>query len=75
MIKDYQKQSVRGLGLSNLLIGKVEKDCFLKQKDYITVNVLKKNKIALNLYKKKGYAIIKNKNSKTFVMKKNCIHT
>ena len=63
----------RGLGLSKLLIGKVERDCFLKQKDYITLNVLKKNKVALNLYKKKGYAIVKNKNSKTFLMKKNCI--
>ena len=63
----------RGLGLSKLLINKVERDCFLKQKNYITLNVLKKNKIALNLYKKKGYAIVKNKNSKTFVMKKNCI--
>ena len=63
----------RGLGLSKLLIGKVERDCFLKQKDYITLNVLKKNKVALNLYKKKGYSIVKNKNSKTFLMKKNCI--
>ena len=63
----------RGLGLSKLLISKVERDCFLKQKDYITLNVLKKNKIALNLYKKKGYAIVKNKNSKTLVMKKDCI--
>ena len=63
----------RGLGLSKLLISKVERDCFLKQKDYITLNVLKKNKIALNLYRKKGYAIVKNKNSKTFVMKKDCI--
>ena len=63
----------RGLGLSKLLIGKVERDCFLKQKNYITLNVLKKNKIALNLYRKKGYAIVKNKNSKTLVMKKDCI--
>ena len=63
----------RGLGLSKLLINKVERDCFLKQKNYITLNVLKKNKIALNLYRKKGYAIVKNKNSKTLVMKKDCI--
>ena len=68
-------EKFRGLGLSKLLIGKVERDCFSKQKDYITLNVLKKNKVALSLYKKKGYAIVKNKNSKTFVMKKNCIHT
>ena len=61
----------RGLGLSKLLIDKVERDCFLrKQKDYITLNVLKKNKEALNLYKKLGYSIFKNKNSKTIVMKK-----
>ena len=64
----------RGLGLSKLLISKVERDCFLKQKDHITLNVLKKNKIALNLYRKKGYAIVKNKNSKTVVMKKDCIN-
>ena len=63
----------RRLGLSKLLIDKVERDCFLRQKDYITLNVLKKNKIALNLYRKKGYAIVKNKNSKTIVMKKNCL--
>ena len=63
----------RGLGLSKLLISKVERDCFLKQKDYITINVLKKNKIALNLYRKEGYAVVKNKNSKTLVMKKDCI--
>ena len=63
----------RGLGLSKLLINKVERDCFLKQKNYITLNVLKKNKVALNLYRKKGYAIVKNKNSKTLVMKKDCI--
>ena len=63
----------RRLGLSKLLIDKVERDCFLKQKDYITLNVLKKNKEALNLYKKLGYVIFKNKNSKTIVMKKNCL--
>ena len=66
-------EKFRGLGLSKLLIGKVERDCFLKQKDYITLNVLKKNKVALSLYKKIGYAIVENKNSKTFVMQKNCI--
>ena len=63
----------RGLGLANLLIDKVERDCFLKQKDFITLNVLKKNKEALNLYKKLGYVILKDKNSKTIVMKKNCL--
>ena len=62
----------RGLGLSKLLIDKVERDCFLKQKDYITLNVLKRNKEALSLYKEVGYTIVKNKNSKTFVMQKNC---
>ncbi|GIR29659.1 hypothetical protein CM15mP43_12830 [bacterium] len=60
----------RRLGLSKLLIDKVERDCFLRQKDYITLNVLKKNKEALNLYKKLGYVIFKNKNSKTIIMKK-----
>ena len=64
----------RGLGLSKLLIDKVERDCFLRQNDYITLNVLKKNKEALSLYKKLGYDILKNKNSKTIVMKKNCLH-
>ena len=63
----------RGIGLSKLLISKVERDCFLKQKDHITLNVLKKNKEALSLYKKLGYDILKNKNSKTIVMKKKCI--
>ena len=66
-------EKFRGLGLAKLLLCKVERDCFLKQKDHITLNVLKKNKIALNLYRKKGYAIVKNKNSKTVVMKKDCI--
>ena len=63
----------RRLGLSKLLIDKVERDCFLRQKDYITLNVIKKNKEALSLYKKLGYVILKNKNSKTIVMKKNCL--
>ena len=66
-------EEFRGLGLSKLLIGKVERDCFLKQKDYITLNVLKKNKVALSVYKKIGYTIVENKNSKTFVMQKKCI--
>ena len=52
---------------------KVERDYFLIQKDYITLNVLKNNKEALSLYKKLGYVILKNKNSKTIVMKKNCL--
>ena len=63
----------RRLGLANILIDKVERDCFLKQKDSITLNVFKKNKQALSLYKKLGYVILKNKNSKTIVMKKNCL--
>ena len=63
----------RRLGLAKLLLDKVERDCFLKQKDCITLNVLKKNKEALSLYKKLGYDILKNKNSKTIVMKKKCI--
>jgi len=66
-------EEFRGLGLSKLLIVKVERDCFLKQKDFITLNVLKKNKVALSLYKKIGYTIVENKNSKTFVMQKKCI--
>ena len=63
----------RGLGLAKLLIGKAERDCIIKEKCYITLNVLKKNKEALSLYKKLGYVILKNKNSKTIVMKKKCI--
>ena len=63
----------RGLGLAKLLITKVERDCLFKQKNGVTLNVLKKNKEALSLYKKLGYAIFKNKNSKTIVMKKNCV--
>ena len=63
----------RRLGLAKLLLDKVERDCFLKQKDCLTLNVLKKNKEALSLYRKLGYDILKNKNSKTIVMKKKCI--
>jgi len=59
--------------LATLLIAKVERDCFLKQKDYLTLNVLKKNEETINLYNKLGYSIFKNKNSKTIVMKKNCL--
>ena len=61
----------RGLGLAKLLITKVERDCFLKQKGDIKSNILKKNKEAINLYKKLGYSTFKSKNSKTIVMKKN----
>tara|TARA_Y100000768_G_scaffold179137_1_gene134159 strand:+ start:372 stop:866 length:495 start_codon:yes stop_codon:yes gene_type:complete len=64
-------EKFRGLGLAKLLIAKVERDCFLKQKDYITLNVLKSNEEAISLCKKLGYSIFKNKNSKTIVMKKN----
>ena len=64
----------RGLGLAKLLIGKAERDCIIKEKGYITLNVLKKNEEAINLYKKLGYSIFKNKNSKTIVMKKNYNH-
>tara|TARA_Y100001980_G_C14548168_1_gene329200 strand:+ start:1356 stop:1832 length:477 start_codon:yes stop_codon:yes gene_type:complete len=63
-------EKFRRLGLAKLLIGKVERDRFLIQKDYITLNVLKKNKEAINLYKKLGYFVFKNKNSKAIVMKK-----
>ena len=63
-------EKFRGLGLAKLLLYKVERDCFLKQKSYITLNVLKKNIKAVNLYEKLGYSTFKNKNSKTIVMKK-----
>ena len=66
-------EKFRNLGLAKLLIDKVERDCFLKKKDYITLNVLKKNEVAISLYKKSGFSIFKIKNSKTFVMQKNCI--
>ena len=66
-------EKYRDLGLAKLLIDKVERDCFLKKKDYITLNVLKKNEVAISLYKKLGFSIFKNKNSKTFVMQKNYI--
>ena len=66
-------EKFRGLGLAKLLIDKVERDCLLQQKDYITLNVLKKNKEAIILYKKLGYSNFKNNNTKTIIMKKNCI--
>ena len=66
-------EKFRRLGLATLLIAKVERDCFLKQKDYITLNVLKKNEETIKLSNKLGYSIFKNKNSKTIVMKKNCL--
>ena len=55
-------ENFRRLGLAEILLLNVEKDCVLKQKDYITLNVSKKNKEAINLYKKLGYSIFKNKN-------------
>ena len=66
-------EKFRGLGLAKLLIDKVERDCFSQQKNYITLNVLKKNEEAIILYKKLGYSVFKNNNSKTIIMKKNCI--
>ena len=60
----------RGLGLAELLITKVEKDCFLEKKAYMTLDVFKKNKEAINLYDKLGYSTIKNKNSKIITMEK-----
>ena len=45
--------------MAKLLIDKVERDCFLKQKSYITLNVLKKNRKAINLYEKLGYSTFK----------------
>ena len=65
-------EKFRGHGLAKILVSEVEKDCFLKQKDYVTLNVLKKNEKAISLYKKLGYSIFKNKNSKTIIMKKEC---
>jgi len=62
----------RGLGLAKLLITKVERDCLFKQKNGVTLNVLKKNKEAISLYNKLGYSVFKNKNSKTITMRKNC---
>ena len=60
----------RGLGLAKILIDKVERDSSMKRKGFITLNVLKKNEEAINFYKKLGYSIFKNKNSKTILMKK-----
>ena len=60
----------RRLGLGQMLIRKVEKDCLLKPKDYLTLNVLNKNKEALNLYKKLGYSIFSKKKARTIIMKK-----
>ena len=62
----------RRLGLAKILVDKVEKDCFLKKKDYITLNVFKKNKEAINLYKNRGYSVLGDKNSKTIIMTKLC---
>tara|TARA_B100000073_G_scaffold342816_1_gene346521 strand:- start:834 stop:1316 length:483 start_codon:yes stop_codon:yes gene_type:complete len=63
-------ENFRRLGLAKILLRYVEKDCFLKQKGCITLNVFKNNKEAINLYKKVGFSIFKNKNSKTITMKK-----
>ena len=60
----------RGLGLAKILITKVERDCFLKQKSEVSLNVFKKNKEAINLYRGLGYITLKNKNSKTIIMGK-----
>ena len=60
----------RGIGLAKLLVTKVERDCFLKQKGEVSLNVFKKNKEAIDFYKKLGYIILKNKNSKTIIMGK-----
>ena len=60
----------RGLGLAKILVDKVERDSLMKRKGFITLNVLKKNEEAINLYKKLGYSIFRNKNSKIILMKK-----
>ncbi|OUX32031.1 MAG: hypothetical protein CBE24_04030 [bacterium TMED264] len=64
-------EKFRRSGFAKILIGKVEKDCFLKQKDYVTLNILKSNREAINLYKKLGYSVIENKKSKIIKMSKN----
>ena len=63
-------EKFRKLGLAKILIRKIEKDCFLKQKNYMTLNVLKKNEIAINLYKQLGFTIVSYKNLKCVKMKK-----
>ena len=60
-------EKFRRLGLGQMLVRKVEKDCLLKQKDYLTLNVLNKNKEAINLYKKLGYSIFSKKKAKTII--------
>ena len=64
-------EKFRRLGLAQTLVRKVEKDCFLKQKDYLILNILNKNDIAVNLFEKLGYSIFSKKNSKIVLMKKN----
>ena len=68
-------EKFRRRGLAKLLIENVEKDCCFKQREYITLNVLKKNKEAIMLYKKLGYSIFDNKKSKKIKMKKKLAKT
>ena len=63
-------EKFRKLGLAKILIGRIEKDCFLEQKNYMTLNVLKKNKIAINFYKQLGFTIVSYKNLKCVKMEK-----
>ena len=68
-------EKFRRRGLAKLLIENVEKDCCFKQINYITLNVSRKNKEAIMLYKKLGYSILCNKKSKKIKMKKKLAKT
>ena len=65
-------EKFRRISLAKLLVKKVEKDCYVKQKDCIILNVLKKNKNAIMLFKKLGYSVFDNQLSNSIRMKKNC---
>ena len=63
-------EEYRGLGLAKRLMNKIEKCSQMKGVNLITLNVMQKNKEAINLYERLGYEIFDFDKSGTIKMKK-----
>ena len=63
-------EEYRGLGLAKRLINEIEKCSQMKGINLITLNVVQKNKEAINLYERLGYKIFDFNKSRSIKMKK-----
>ena len=63
-------EEYRGLGLAKRLINEIEKCSQMKGINLITLNVVQKNKEAINLYERLGYKIFGSNKSRSIKMKK-----